>query len=268
MADLVAGTSTLSPSVYFGCMKVPFQEGTRDECVKGFEASMGKFYRHQPGYIYYLFGACQQDPNALLGLHVWSDRQLFDSLPTDPDDLAKLSQIRQPYMERIAGPPTAFTAQHSVGDISALPTPKDTLQAPPSFDEIMGVNFHPNLATVPRNQLYFQIQQVKTLSGKAHEYAMGMDQNRGSLFRKQDACLLYLSGIMDDSTALFCSVWESKQAFTHTTTVFADKIKEATRPFNAMLAQDNTSTPVVEAYDTVYVVGDDPFRSNESECAE
>ena len=82
-------------TVYFGCVKVAFQEGSRDECVKGFEATMGKFYRQQPGHILYMFGACAQDPNAVLGFHVWSDRSLFDSLPKDPEDLKKLSASRQ-----------------------------------------------------------------------------------------------------------------------------------------------------------------------------
>ena len=82
----------MSGSVYFGCNKVSFQPGTRDA-----------IYRQQPGHILYAFGDCQQDE--LLGFHVWSDRKLFDSLPQDPNDLEKLSQCRQPFMETIAAPP-------------------------------------------------------------------------------------------------------------------------------------------------------------------
>lgn len=216
-------------SVYFGVNKVSFKEGTRDESLKGFEATMGKFYRKQPGHILYVFGACQQDPNALLNLHVWSDKALFDSLPQNAQDLEKLSTCRAPFMATIAEPPTGFITKHAVGnDIAAWLPSSDPMpdSTPESFDSIMGGaadSFQADTCGIVKSDLYFKMKQCRTKPGKAEAYAEAMDSGMGKMYREHQDCLLFLAGVVDEETALFCTLWNSKSA----SDAFFAKNKEA-----------------------------------------
>jgi len=88
-------------NVYTVHVEMKAQPGKGEEVAIGLEATQGRFYRTQPGCHAYQFGISASDEDTVVGVAIWSSKELFDSLPKEEKDLEKLNEARAPYMKMI-----------------------------------------------------------------------------------------------------------------------------------------------------------------------
>lgn len=240
--------------VFLMLVEYKVKPGQALDFCEGMDSTQGRFYRSQPGCIVYTMGVCAENPNVVLGLVIWSSKELFDALPKDPHDLDKLNAARLPYRDMLDGdeaPATRITMSSLTIDAEKhLPLPVSE-EAAATWDLTMKDVHNP-----PTNALFMTVAELAVKPGQAVLAAKGLDATTGRFYRHQSECLLYLFGIDDSSSkVLAATVWSSQEAF-YKQPHHADdlvKLEHARAPYCALL--DDSIPDTRRARSTKVMVG-------------
>lgn len=208
--------SVPTSKVYCAHVQYKILPGKREEYARGMDATQGTFYRQQPGCIAYLFGLDMHDENVVLGTAIWSSKVLFESLPKDPKDLEKLNAARQPFRDLLDGTYQEALVVHETKGTYGTTNHDAGFEKDLGWDAIMGEDFKvPDPSQVPTNDLFLLQGTIHVQSGKATEFAKGMEAVQGTFYRSQPGCIEYRIGLdeNDENTVLISVIWSSKEDF-------------------------------------------------------
>jgi hypothetical protein len=86
--------------------RIRVQPGKLEEACRGLEATNSNYYRGKNGCIFYAFGVGDPDhyaKDSVIGTCIFDRKELFDALPSTPEETSKLVEARAPFYAMMDG---------------------------------------------------------------------------------------------------------------------------------------------------------------------